>query len=557
MAKSQTRNPHAHRWPEGAIVYHVYLRSLQDSNGDGIGDLPGIVQRLDYIASLGTNAVWLSPFYTSPMVDSGYDIADHCDVDPLFGTLSDFKHLLAEAHGKRLKVIIDLVPNHTSDEHEWFIQSRSSKDNPRASWYIWKDARARQEDGTPIPPNNWRSALTGGSAWEWDETREQFYLHSFDVKQPDLNWGNTAVREAMKDVMRFWLNLGVDGFRVDAVYWMAKDPLFRDDSMSLDFVEDEDPIYEALAHNNSRGKPAVYARLTEMASVLKEEKYQLLKPFMVTEAYPERHNPVAAYMAFYEGTDPTVAAPFNFEGVALPWDASSWHRFLKTFHTTLREFDPKSVASYAFGNHDKPRLVSRLGADAARSAAMMLLTLPGMAFIYYGEELGMQDVAIPPEQVRDPAAQGDPKHRGREPARTPMQWTDGKNAGFSTADHTWLPVDPAYRQQNVAAQSADPDSFLSLYRTLGSLRNSSPALRYGTIEILETGERDVLAYLRVHKDDNRRYVVLINFSGETVTCRPGFVLRELLFSSNLQTKLAHVAKGEVKLLPHEAALFVQ
>lgn len=555
MGNNEIQQQSPHRWFEGAIVYHIYPRSLQDSNNDGIGDIKGITQRLDYFKELGVNALWLSPFYPSPMADFGYDVADYCDVDPIFGTLDDFKELLQNAEKENIKIIIDLVPNHTSDEHEWFKQSRQSRDNDYADWYIWRDPHT-DDNNNLVPPNNWRDALTGGSAWQWDEKRGQYYLHSFDVKQPDLNWSNQHVREAVKDAMRFWLDLGVDGFRVDAVYWMAKDPLMRDDSMSQDYIEGEDPPYEALAHENSRGWPAVYAYLSEMSEVLKEEKYHTEKHrFMVTEAYPERHNPVASYMAFYIGIDPEVAAPFNFEGVSLPWTSVAWHRFLKSFHSTLSHFGPHCVASYAFGNHDQPRLISRIGEDAARSAAVMLLTLPGMAFIYYGEEIGMRDSNIPTEYIQDPAAKGDAKKgQGRDPERTPMQWNGEKNAGFSDADSTWLPVAPDYATYNVEAESKDPGSFLSLYRSLGKLRNESMALRHGPIEVLDIDSSHVVAYVRSDNEGNK-ILVAINFSSESSPCSiPDYKL-EPIVSSNSDSPLEGSITEKFELLPHEAVVF--
>lgn len=542
------------------MVYHIYPRSLQDTNDDGIGDLPGITSRLDYLKSLCVDAIWLSPFYPSPMADFGYDVADYCDVDRMFGTLNDFKELLAQADKRGIKVIIDLVPNHTSDEHPWFRASRQSLSNGYSDWYVWRDGRY-DDAGYRRPPNNWLDALTGRSAWEWNKERQQYYLHSFHTRQPDLNWANPAVREAMKGVMRFWLDLGVDGFRVDAVYWMAKDPLLRDDAPNEDYVEGEDPLYEALKHDNSSGWPAVYSHLNELASVLKEEKYQRKARFMVTEAYPERHNPVADYMAFYEGVDPQVAAPFNFEGVSLPWQAHDWHRFLKSFHAALLAESQLCVASYAFGNHDKPRLASRIGLEAARSAAVMLLTLPGMVFIYYGEELGMQDVPIPPAKVQDPAALGDPtKGQGRDPQRTPMQWTGDAYAGFSEATEPWLPVAADYKSVNVEVQSKDRASFLSLYRQLGALRRDSPVLRYGSLEVSDLNDSNVLAYKRSHEGTSM--LIVINFAGETVDVELGHILGSAKLGDCLISSLADKSKvgktttgGSLRILPYQAVVF--
>jgi alpha-glucosidase len=547
MSTKQDVTKQKQRWPAGAIVYHIYPRSLQDSNGDGIGDLPGIIERLDYLRSLSVDTIWL------PMADFGYDIADYCNVDKIFGNLDDFKELLAACADRSIKVLVDLVPNHTSDDHAWFRASRQSMANGYSDWYIWRNGQF-DADGQHRPPNNWLDALTGRSAWQWDGKRQQYYLHSFDVRQPDLNWTNQAVRDAMKNVMRFWLNLGVDGFRVDAVYWMAKDPLQRDDPPSEDYVEGQDPPYESLKHNNSRGWPAVYSHLNELAGVLKEEQYADKPRFMVTEAYPEGHNPVADYMAFYEGVDPRVAAPFNFEGVSLPWEARAWQRFLTSFHAALLAESPACVASYAFGNHDQPRLASRIGVDAARAAAVMLMTLPGMAFVYYGEELGMQDVPIPAGRVQDPAAIGDPaKGQGRDPARTPMQWTAASNAGFTTAAEPWLPLAADYTECNVETQSADATSSLSLYRRLGELRRRSAALRHSPIEVLDSPQTQVLLYKRSYGDE--ALLVAVNFGEQPVDVELADTLKERLASSAAAPNDVPGDATDLRLQSHEAAVF--
>ncbi len=554
MKHTTPLSPRIQRWPEGAIVYHIYPRSLQDSNGDGVGDLPGVVQRLDYIAQLGVQAIWLSPFYPSPMADFGYDVADYYNVHPLFGTLDDFKTLLKEAHTRHLKVIIDLVPNHTSDEHEWFKLSRLSKNSPYSRWYIWRDAHPNSPPGKPQPPNNWRDALDGSSAWEWDAGRQQFYLHSFNKHQPDLNWANPDVREAMHDIMRFWLDIGVDGFRVDAVYWMAKDPLFRDDAVNPAYNPAIDAHYYELQHNNSHGWPGVYSYLAAMAEILEDPAYQPNPRFMITEAYPPRHNPVANYLLFYTAMNPRVAAPFNFEGLELPWHAAPWRKFLHTFHSYLDEVSPFCVASYAFGNHDKSRLVSRLGEEAARSAALMEFTLPGMIFVYYGEELGMHDVAIPKSRIQDPAAYGGPHSHGRDPERTPMQWSAAAHAGFSTHE-PWLPIAHDYHTRNVSAEQSDQHSFLNLYKQLAQLRTNSIVLRYGRLTVLDVGHRDILAYVRSKEGESQRYVTLINFSDKPVMLSAP--VRQFVLSSHAATKLGDAAQGMVELLPHEGALFLE
>lgn len=549
------------RWAEGAFVYQIYPRSFQDSNGDGVGDLPGIIDRLDHVQQLGATAIWLSPFYPSPMADFGYDVADYCDVDPVFGTLDDFSRLLDAAHARDLRVMIDLVPNHTSDEHAWFKQSRRSAaaDNLYHDWYIWRDGLPAGGATRPAPPNNWRDVLTGGPAWEWSEERGQYYLHSFHTKQPDLNWSNPAVRSAIKDVMRFWLDKGVDGFRVDAVYWMAKEPLLSDDPPNPDYVAGEDPPYQALRHTNSRGWPAVYAYLSEMAEVLQEPPYRERQPFMVTEAYPEGHNPLAEYLNFYVSIDPHVAAPFNFEGLGMPWEAGVWRKFLRSFCSALAQLDPACVPSYAFGNHDQPRIASRLGEQSARAAAVLLLTLPGMSFGYYGDEIGMKNVPVPPGMVQDPSAKG---MTGRDPERTPMQWTAGRHADFTSGEQPWLPIADDYHMYNVEREADDPPSMLSLYRALGKLRKSSSALRHGRPELVETKQPEVLGYIchaasgpaGLDKSDNN-YITLVNFSDNTCECTLSHNFSSVIISTMAAVDAPRSASGRsITLGPHEAVV---
>jgi alpha-glucosidase len=493
MASNKTLKQH--RWPEGAIVYQIYPRSFYDANHDGIGDIPGITQKLDYLDDLGINAIWLSPFYSSPMADFGYDVADYCDVDPIFGNLSDMNELIKQAHKHNIKIMVDLVPNHSSDEHEWFRQSRQSKEDKYSDWYIWRDAKGKDDNGKPIPPNNWLDIFTGETAWEWEPAREQFYLHSFDVHQPDLNWANPEVREAIKSAMRFWLDMGVDGFRVDAVRFMGKDPLFKNNPPNPDYVPGEWSKYGSIKHIYSQGRPQLYAYLSEMAAVLKEKQYASSPRFMVTESYPETKNHVREYLAFYEGMDPDVAAPFNFEGLGLPWEAGPWVKFLDKFHKALDDFSPLCVASYAFGNHDQHRLATRLGDSAARSAAVLLLTLPGMSFVYNGEEIGMVNGHV------------------------------------------------------------DPNSFLTLYKKLAKLRNNSDAMRWGSFKIIKTGHSDVLCFNRAMGKTS--HIVVVNFSEKLAVAKlpKNLQIGNFEISSDLETKHKNTEGNKVQLLPNEAAVF--
>lgn len=547
----KTKHSRKHRWPEGAIVYQVYPRSFYDSNNDGIGDLPGVTAKLDYLKELGVNAVWLSPFFPSPMADFGYDVADYCDVDPIFGKLSDMDKLIKKAHKKGIKIMVDLVPNHSSDEHEWFHQSRQSKENRYSDWYIWRDPKSYDDKGNPVPPNNWLNIFTGETAWEWEPARQQFYLHSFDVHQPDLNWANTEVKEAIKNVMRFWLDKGVDGFRVDAVRFMGKEPTLKNNPKNPEYQPGVWSKYGALKHVYSQGQPQLYAYLAEMAAVLKEKKYIKSARFMVTESYPEG-DPVAEYMAFYEGMGPEVAAPFNFEGLSLPWEAEPWSKFLGRFHKALEKYSPLCVASYAFGNHDQHRLATRLGDPAARSAAVLLLTLPGMAFIYNGEELGMMNGHIPSSMVQDPAAKGG---AGRDPERTPMQWSDSKNAGFTKAKKPWLPVAGNYEERNVETERKSRGSYFSLYRDLCKLRNKSEALRYGSFELADFVPSSALGFMRRY--GKQRHLVLVNFLQEIVEVKlpSNIKVKQLQVSSDITALHKHAKQGTVHLLPNEAAVF--
>lgn len=543
MVKTQKR-----RWAEGAIVYQVYPRSFYDSNTDGVGDIPGVTAKLGYLDGLGVNAIWLSPFYPSPMADFGYDVADYCDVDPIFGSLADMDELIAKAHKKNIKIMVDLVPNHTSNQHEWFRQSRQSRMGKYADWYIWRDPKGKDKDGNPKPPNNWRAMFDGDSAWEWEPARQQFYLHTFDVGQPDLDWTNPEVREAIKDAMRFWLDRGVDGFRVDAVPFMAKDSKLGDEPINPDWKPGWHG-YDKLLHTKSQGLPQLYFYLSDLAAVLREQRYHGRERFMVTEAYPEWHRKIENYMAFYRGMDPSVAAPFNFEGIGLPWEAEPWRVFLDEFHKSLDNYSPLCVASYAFGNHDQSRLVTRIGEPAARSAAVMLLTLPGMAFIYNGDEIGMKNGSIPKELVQDPGAVDS---EGRDPERTPMQWSAGKNAGFSSAESTWLPVTSNYKTHNVATQTKQPDSFLTLYRNLGNLRNQSDVLKHGNIKILSTGSPDVLGYTR--SLGAKTIVVLINFAKQPSKVSLASPAGKFVLSSDPESALTSGAKS-FSLAANEAAVF--
>ena len=475
-------------WWQKGIVYQIYPRSYQDSNGDGVGDLPGITQRLDYIKSLNVDAIWLSPFYPSPMHDWGYDVSNYTDIDPLFGVMSDFDRLLAEIHKRDMKLIIDFVPDYTSDEHPWFVESRGSRTNPKRDWYIWRDSAP---DGGP--PNNWQSVF-GGSAWKLDEKTGQYYLHQFYPPQPDLNLRNPKVLHALFDVMRFWLAKGVDGFRCDAVNQWLEDDQFRDEPMPAWRGTFDDNI----THIYTSNQPGNHDIIRQMRAVL--------DPYDGRVMIGETYLPNTELVKYYGAHNNEFQLPFNFQLIATPWEA-------RTVRTMVDEYEgvlPTGAwPNWVWGNHDNGRVASRIGPSNARVANMLLLTLRGTPTTYYGEEIGMEDVPIPGELRKDPV--------GRDPERTPMQWDSSPNAGFTyEATSPWLPVAEDYAERNVAQQETDPASMLNLYRALTSLRRTEPALYAGNYTSLDSGKSGVFAYLRTAPDSDR-FLVVLNFTAQEYT----------------------------------------
>jgi alpha-glucosidase len=478
-------------WQEG-IIYQVYPRSFQDSNGDGIGDLPGIILRLDYLKQLGVKAIWISPIYPSPMADFGYDISDYRGIWPGFGSMADFDELLARTHGAGMKVILDLVPNHSSDQHPWFLESRSSRDNPKRDWYIWKDAKP---DGGP--PNNWLSVF-GGSAWEWDEKTGQFYYHAFLKEQPDLNWRNPEVETAMLDVIRFWLDKGVDGFRVDAMWHMVKDIQLRDNPRNPGYKE-QMPSYNQLLPVYSTDQPEMHAIVAKMRSLLDSYSERL----MIAEIYL----PVSKLVAYYGVNNSEAHLPFNFMLISLPWEPMQIAAGIDEYEGAL---PADAWPNWVMGNHDQPRISSRIGQQQAKCAAILLLTLRGTPTIYYGEELGMQDTPIPPGEVQDPQGLNMPeKNLSRDPERTPMQWDSGRNAGF-TEGKPWLRLDKTYTRCNVRVQDNDEYSFLSLYRKLIKLRQSEPSLMHGQYKPVYS-DSQMIAYMR-QETGHPAFLVILNLT---------------------------------------------
>jgi alpha-glucosidase len=512
-------------WWREAVVYQVYPRSFQDGSGDGVGDLAGILARLDYLSgTLGVDAIWLSPFYPSPMADFGYDVADYCGVDPSFGDTAAFDRLVAEAHGRGLRLIVDLVPNHTSDRHAWFVESRASRRSPRRDWYVWRNPGP----GGAVP-NNWQSVF-GGPAWEWDQSTGQFFLHSFLAEQPDLNWRNPEVQQAMHGVMRFWLDRGVDGFRIDVADFLMKDPEFGDD-----------PPPGAAARPRSRAHPDIHGVFREMRSLLDGHS-----PPRV--AIGEIHEEDLGVWASYYGDGDELHLPFNFSLLHTPWDAGAVRRRVESLEAAL---PPGSWPNWVLGNHDEPRLATRIGEGAARAAAMLLLTLRGTPTLYYGDELGLPQLEVPPERRQDPFGRRVPG-RGRDGCRTPMPWNGGPNAGFCPPGaEPWLPLGPAAGERSVEAQLADPRSLLSLYRALLALRRASASLRLGDYRTVEGAPAGCFAYRRSHPGSPAMMVAL-NFTGrplEVASLSPG----RIALSTGLDRR-GEVVTGGLRLGPTEGVV---
>jgi oligo-1,6-glucosidase/alpha-glucosidase len=517
-------------WWERGVVYQIYPRSFQDSNGDGIGDLAGIASRLDYVAGLGVDAIWLSPIFPSPMADFGYDVADYCGVEPIFGNLAAFDALLAEVHARGLKLLLDFVPNHSSDQHPWFIESRSSRDNPKRDWYIWRDASA---DGGP--PNNWVSDF-GGSSWEWDEATGQYYLHAFLKEQPDLNWRNPELRAAMMDVLRFWFERGVDGFRIDVIWHIVKHADFPDNPANPTWtpqVRDRD----RLLQQHSTDQPEAHAFAAEMRRLADSYGDRVLigEIFLPNEPH-----------ARWYGTpeQPQVHLPFNFKLVENHWNAASLRRIIADYEASL---PAHGWPNWVLGSHDAPRIAARIGEAQARVAAMLLLTLRGTPTLYQGDELGIGEVTIPSDRMRDPQHHRQPElNIGRDRSRTPMPWSDATFAGFSTVE-PWLPLNDDWPARNVAVQEADEGSLLHLYRRLLALRRSHPALSIGAFALTDADE-DVLAFTR--SDGGETLLVVLNLSPHSrgYAVPHGHGVREVIASTKSLRALDGTVAGDEGLI---------
>lgn len=523
-------------WWRDGVIYQIYPRSFADGNGDGIGDLQGIISRLDYIQDLGVDAVWLSPVYPSPMVDFGYDVANYCDIDPMFGDLQVFDKLIEEAHARGIHIIMDLVLNHTSDQHPWFVESRSSRENPKRDWYIWRDGKPGGKR-----PNNWGS-IFGGWAWEYDEKTGQYYYHMFCPQQPDLNWRNPEVRSAMMDVFRFWMERGVDGFRLDVFNEYFKDAQFRDNPVKFGIRP-----FDSQEHIHDADQP-------EMEGVVEEIR-------QVTDAYPDRYVVGETFIASPERSaryigEKRLQAAFNFELLGSPWNAGRMQSALQRWENALAV---DGWPTLVLNNHDNKRSATRYGKgendDRNKAAAVLLLTARGTPFLYYGEEIGMRNIHVPYSKIQDPPGKKYyPFFPTRDACRNPMQWDATSQAGFSSGE-PWMPVHPNYTDRNVEAQKSDPDSLLNVYKKLIQLRKQYPALQQGLYQPLTFEPHSLMAYLRQTPEE--MILVAINFGKRPIKLFLGSNLIGKEWKLLLSTKRDEIEKvrgNALRLVGNEAVV---
>jgi alpha-glucosidase len=521
-------------WWKHAVFYEIYPRSFADSNGDGIGDLNGITAKLDYLKELGVDATWITPCFPSPQVDFGYDVSDYLNIDPMYGTLADFDRLVAEGKKRNIRIILDFVVNHTSDQHPWFFDSKSSRTSKFRDWYIWRDGR-----GPNKPPNNWVSTF-GGSAWTYDPKTQQYYYHFFYPQQPDLNWRNPAVKNAMLDVTRFWYNRGVAGFRLDAVDTLFEDPNLKNNPISK---PGKNAFGDPILQNKYNTKlPEVHDILRGLREIADEHNGVLIGETWTTNVaeldkyYGEKNNELQLPMDFLFCMVNKLSAPEFRKQIAAVNEASGWPTFVISNHDIVRSYD-----RYGDGIHND---------EIAKVMAALYLTLRGTPIMYYGEEIGMK--TTPPtrkEDVKDPIGRtGWPQEKGRDGERTPMQWDSDKNAGFTTGT-PWLPIPETYKTHNVADESKDPNSVLEFYKKVLQLRRTNPALRDGNYTPLNEGDANVLAYARMGQTGG--VVIVLNMSGAPQSVRLGINTKGFVSAQNLLSSGAASIKGnQVSLGPY-------
>jgi len=516
-------------WWRDGLIYQIYIRSFHDSNGDGIGDLNGIRQKLDYLVNLGVDALWLTPIFESPDVDFGYDISNYYAVHPRFGTMQDFENLLNEAHSKGLRIILDLVLNHTSNQHKWFQQSCQSRDNPYSDWYLWRDPSVHGR-----PPNNWQS-MTGGSGWKYVPKRDQYYFHMYYPEQPNLNWRNPEVRQVMLNVFRFWLDKGVDGYRLDIVNVFFKDALFRSNPRKFGLRP-----FDQQKHIHDTDQPEMIPLLHELRTILDEkpERYFIGEPFIAISPLDFLFSGTAEISARYCSKQ-MLHQLFCFDFLHSTWKAEKFKRAILDWDKALQG---RGWPTYVLGNHDNPRPATRYchteNDECLKLAAVMLLTLRGTPYIYYGDEIGMRDIQLPRSQIQDPVGKKYwPFYKGRDACRSPMQWTELRNSGFSEGK-PWLPVHPNYQNRNVQSQLSDPDSLINLYKKLLQLRRQHPVLVNGNFSFITNLPNNVLGYQRI--DQGETALIFLNFSNHAAQGHISFLSKSkwiVLLSTHPQERI--------------------
>jgi len=532
----ERQQPEPWTWWKHGVIYHIYPRSFMDSNGDGIGDLQGIIGKLDYLSDLGVDGIWLSPVFLSPKVDFGYDVSDYRSIDPIYGTLDDFKTLLSRAHSMGIRVISDMILNHTSSRHPWFLESCSSKVNPKRHWYIWRDS---YQGG---PPNNWKSAV-GGSAWTLDKTTGQYYYHSFFKEQPDLNWRNPMLPMIFFEELKFWLDIGVDGFRLDVINLIAKDKKFRDNPYLFGL-----PFFQKHVFTRNRRKSH------KIVMELRKQVNQYENRVIVGEIYtmpPGNSEIAASYLANGDG----IHMAFDFSLIFRSWSARNYFKCIRNWYTNIPEPGwPCNVLS----NHDLFRSIDRFPwrrhkDEKAKVAAALLLTIKGTPFIYYGEEIGMRNTKIRYRDIRDPLGKRFwPIFSGRDKARTPMQWTSGKNGGF-TDSQPWLPLNTDVSRRSVQSQEKDQASLLNVYRTLIKIRKEHLALRQGRWVPLIAGHKGILAYARIQSEE--RIVVILNFTAwKKKVSLPEHSFGTVLFSTHRNVEDIYYFQ-DLRIHPFEVSIY--
>lgn len=520
-------------WWKHGVIYHIYPRSFFDSNQDGIGDIQGIIQKVSYLKSLGVDAIWLSPLYESPMYDFGYDISNYRKIDPSYGSIEDFKELLKIVHSNGIKLIMDMVMNHTSAEHSWFVESRSSKENPKRNWYIWRRGRKNKK------PNNWKSAF-GGSSWEYDKNTEEYYLHTFFKEQPDLNWREDELKDTMFKEVKYWLDMGVDGFRLDVINMIVKDKKFRNNPSLINLLISPSKLF-------SRNRPKSYKIIKQLRKLT--DKYNDIA--LIGEIYntpPGDHKLVASYLG--NGNNGLNLA-FDFSIFFKNWNARI---FFETINNIYEELPKRGWPCFVFSNHDLSRCKSRYGKNSDEKAlltAVLLLTLRGTPFIYYGDEVGMSTVKVKKKEIEDPLGKKYwPIYKGRDGSRTPMQWSTENYAGFTTMK-PWLPVQKDFKLYNAEVQDNNTRSLLSNYKNLISIRKRYMPLTHGSWLPIIKGENNILSYQRLY--EGQRLTIILNFSSKQKRYRLTHKHYRYIYSTHPETFTEYL-NTTITLLPFQAII---